>query len=242
MEGVSYATHRWVMHGRGMPWHRSHHPPRTGRLREATTCSRCLRGLARSRCSRSRAEPGSPAGWGQRPASPPTASATRRARACSSTAGCRLRLPPPALPAHGCEDSHRIHHLDGGEPYGMLLPMVRPSSGVRGPPRRWTAAARQQREPAACPVVALHRDARRVRRTAYSIIAGGIATGGFNSANSGSRRAPTSAPSSARRVSAANLGAPPSSSTAGAASSCRRRTARPPPAGGPSNAGCRGGR
>ena len=27
MEGVSYAGHRWVMHGPGMGWHRSHHAP-----------------------------------------------------------------------------------------------------------------------------------------------------------------------------------------------------------------------
>ena len=30
MEGVSYATHRWVMHGVGMGWHRSHHAPPAG--------------------------------------------------------------------------------------------------------------------------------------------------------------------------------------------------------------------
>ena len=27
MELVSYAVHRWVMHGAGMSWHRSHHAP-----------------------------------------------------------------------------------------------------------------------------------------------------------------------------------------------------------------------
>ena len=30
MEGVSYAAHRWVMHGAGMGWHRSHHVPSDG--------------------------------------------------------------------------------------------------------------------------------------------------------------------------------------------------------------------
>jgi beta-carotene 3-hydroxylase len=30
MEGVAYATHRWVMHGPGWALHRSHHRPRTG--------------------------------------------------------------------------------------------------------------------------------------------------------------------------------------------------------------------
>ena len=32
MEGVSYAAHRWVMHGRGMGWHRSHHAPPAARF------------------------------------------------------------------------------------------------------------------------------------------------------------------------------------------------------------------
>ena len=31
MEGVSYALHRWVMHGPGMGWHASHHAPSHGR-------------------------------------------------------------------------------------------------------------------------------------------------------------------------------------------------------------------
>jgi len=32
MEGVAWATHRYVMHGWGWGWHRSHHEPRTGRF------------------------------------------------------------------------------------------------------------------------------------------------------------------------------------------------------------------
>ena len=32
MEGASYALHRWVMHGFGMGWHRSHHQPPTSRF------------------------------------------------------------------------------------------------------------------------------------------------------------------------------------------------------------------
>jgi hypothetical protein len=34
MEAVSYAMHRWVMHGVGWGWHRSHHEPRRGRRLE----------------------------------------------------------------------------------------------------------------------------------------------------------------------------------------------------------------
>jgi beta-carotene 3-hydroxylase len=32
MEGVAYATHRWVMHGVGAGWHRSHHRTRLTRF------------------------------------------------------------------------------------------------------------------------------------------------------------------------------------------------------------------
>lgn len=32
MEGVAYATHRWIMHGPGWFLHRSHHRPRHGRF------------------------------------------------------------------------------------------------------------------------------------------------------------------------------------------------------------------
>ncbi|QTC89680.1 sterol desaturase family protein [Brevundimonas goettingensis] len=30
MEGVAWASHRWIMHGWGWGWHQSHHEPRTG--------------------------------------------------------------------------------------------------------------------------------------------------------------------------------------------------------------------
>ena len=32
MEPVAYAAHRWLMHGPGWSWHRSHHRRRSGRL------------------------------------------------------------------------------------------------------------------------------------------------------------------------------------------------------------------
>ena len=32
MEGVAWASHRWIMHGWGWNWHQSHHEPRTGLL------------------------------------------------------------------------------------------------------------------------------------------------------------------------------------------------------------------
>lgn len=32
MEGIAAAVHRYIMHGPGWAWHRSHHEPRTGRF------------------------------------------------------------------------------------------------------------------------------------------------------------------------------------------------------------------
>ena len=40
MEGVSYAAHRWVMHGFGLGWHRSHHAPADEPLRAQRPASR----------------------------------------------------------------------------------------------------------------------------------------------------------------------------------------------------------
>lgn len=34
MEGVAYASHRWIMHGWGWGWHRSHHEERDGVFEE----------------------------------------------------------------------------------------------------------------------------------------------------------------------------------------------------------------
>lgn len=126
MEAVSYLAHRFVMHGAGMGWHRSHH--------------RVLR------------EVGSR--WEKNDLFPVTfAAATVLAMAAGTSfpslrgvyvAGIGVTLYGAAylfvhdVYIHGrlgrmprisvCEhlkDAHRIHHLFGGEPYGMLFPIVR---------------------------------------------------------------------------------------------------------------------
>ena len=44
----------------------------------------------------------------------------------------RLRVPLPRLPyLEWLRESHRRHHAGGGEPYGMLLPLVRDRAGRR---------------------------------------------------------------------------------------------------------------
>lgn len=125
MEAVSYLAHRFVMHGPGMGWHRSHHAVR--------------------RSSESR--------WEKNDLFPVTfAAITVMAMALGTSlpslrgvfvAGIGVTLYGAAylfvhdvyihgrlgrMPTIGvCEhlkDAHRIHHLFGGEPYGMLFPIV----------------------------------------------------------------------------------------------------------------------
>jgi beta-carotene 3-hydroxylase len=147
MEAVSYATHRWLMHGRGMPWHRSHHPPSDGGFEKndlfpATFAAGAIAVFAVA-------------------AAKPRLAPLRWAAAGVTTYGVcyacvhelyvhrrvGLRLPQWRY-LRWLEDSHRIHHLYAGEPYGMLLPIVRPelrrqaAASPRAPwPRRSTSSA-----------------------------------------------------------------------------------------------------
>jgi beta-carotene 3-hydroxylase len=123
MEGISYALHRWVMHRGGMRWHASHHRP---------------------------AEPG----WEPNDVFPLMFSVIGVVVFLLASVGPRIqafwwigvgvtayglcylfvhevyihRRVPLRLRNVRYLDwllrSHRIHHLFGGEPYGMLLPVV----------------------------------------------------------------------------------------------------------------------
>jgi beta-carotene 3-hydroxylase len=123
MEAVSYAAHRWVMHGPAMGWHASHHAPsRDGWERNdlfPIAFSVPVVGLFAA------------AGTGIAPAWTWWAAAGvsaygaaylaiheqvihRRIAAGIRGPRCLSRL----------RIGHAAHHLDGGEPYGMLLPFV----------------------------------------------------------------------------------------------------------------------
>ena len=135
MEGVSYATHRWIMHGPGMRWHRSHHVPAQGRfekndlfpvffstigflvfLSASLTATTWLYWLGAGIT-----------GYGL-------------VYMLVHEVYIHRRLPCPINDRAALDwmrDSHEIHHLYGGEPYGMLLPVV------TGDLRRRAAAHRQ---------------------------------------------------------------------------------------------------
>jgi beta-carotene 3-hydroxylase len=135
MEGVSYAAHRWIMHGRGIVWHRSHHPPR-GRGFEANDLFPAI--FATFAIAAFAAAAVQPAlSWLRPIAIGVSAYGTCYFLVHEVLIHRRLRIPLPHLRVlRWLDDSHRIHHLYGGEPYGMLLPIVSRELRERASARR----------------------------------------------------------------------------------------------------------
>lgn len=123
MEAVSYATHRWVMHGFARGWHRSHHLPSQGGLERNDLFPVCFSGLGFALFAAASA--GVPHLW-------PVAAGVTAYGACYlfvHEVYIHHRLPVP-LPGRvryldWLREAHADHHLSSGEPYGMLLPVVR---------------------------------------------------------------------------------------------------------------------
>ena len=122
MEVVSYATHRWVMHGFGMRWHRSHHLPAQSRFEANDVFPVAFSFI----------------GFGLFLAAALAGSAVLFFGAAGVTAYGITYLFVHDMYIHRrvavqiedrrylrwVRDSHSIHHIVGGEPYGMLLPVV----------------------------------------------------------------------------------------------------------------------
>jgi len=136
MEGVSYATHRWVMHGPGMAWHRSHHSPSTTRLEVNDLFPIVFSVIGFGTFLAASLLGSVPLFW---VAGGVTAYGLAYAfvhevyihRRIGVTVSDRRYLV-------WMRDSHQIHHSLGGEPYGMLFPVVSAS-------RRAEAARREAR-------------------------------------------------------------------------------------------------
>jgi beta-carotene 3-hydroxylase len=135
MELVSYATHRWVMHGFAIGWHRSHHAPPIGRLERNDRFPLCfsLVGVALF----AGAAVGPAVLW------PVAVGVTLYGvtYAVVHEVVIHRRLPVPVAGGRylgWLRDAHLDHHLGGREPYGMLLPLVRQRSPrtVAGDPLR----------------------------------------------------------------------------------------------------------
>jgi beta-carotene 3-hydroxylase len=132
MEPVSYAAHRWVMHGAGWALHRSHHEHFEdergwGRLEANDAFPVAFAGVTVL---------GVAAGTrvaALAPILPVAAGVTAYGAAYAllhdvyihrrlSVGGLPVRLPPLAV-LERLRGAHRRHHRDGGEPYGMLCPI-----------------------------------------------------------------------------------------------------------------------
>ncbi|MBA2280469.1 MAG: beta-carotene hydroxylase [Acidimicrobiia bacterium] len=123
MEGVSYATHRWVMHGRAIAWHRSHHAPARGRFERNDLFPVCFSALGIALFVLAATGAAAALWW---VAGGVTAYGALYLFVHDVYIHRRLPVSVPRLGyLEWLRESHRRHHVGSGEPYGMLLPLVR---------------------------------------------------------------------------------------------------------------------
>jgi beta-carotene 3-hydroxylase len=122
MEAVSYLAHRFVMHGFGMGWHRSHHRRSESRFEKNDLFPVVFAGGTVLAMTAGATLPSLHgvylAGIGV------TLYGAAYAFVHDVYIHARLGRLPELAPFEWLKASHRIHHLFGGEPYGMLLPIV----------------------------------------------------------------------------------------------------------------------
>ena len=125
MEAVSYATHRWVMHGFAMRWHRSHHAPRAGRF-ERNDLFPFVFSLPAVALFGAAAAGLTPA-WTWWAAAGVTVYGAAYLAIHELVIHRRLPVRVPDVRwLRWLRARHAAHHVDGGEPYGMLLPLLSP--------------------------------------------------------------------------------------------------------------------
>lgn len=136
MEAVSYGAHRWVMHGPGMSWHRSHHAPSAGGWERNDLFPACF-SLVGFSVFLGAAATG--AGWLYWLGAGITAYGAAYLFVHEVYIHRRLgrRLPDLAY-LRWLRAAHRDHHTGGGEPYGMLLPVRRSVDADRAASTRLT--------------------------------------------------------------------------------------------------------
>jgi beta-carotene 3-hydroxylase len=123
MEAVSALGHRAVMHGPGMVWHRSHHVPGPGRFERNDLFPLCFSAAGITLFALATMGPAiGPLLW-------VAIGVTTYGAAYMLVHDVHIhrrlgvRLPRSAY-LDWLRESHAIHHRFGGEPYGMLLPLV----------------------------------------------------------------------------------------------------------------------
>jgi beta-carotene 3-hydroxylase len=123
MEMVSYVAHRFVMHGAGMVWHRSHHVPTEGPFERNDLFPLCFSAVGVALFALATVGPAvEPLLW---VAIGVTAYGAAYLAVHEVVIHRRLpvRVPTNAY-LEWLREAHRVHHRFGGEPYGMLLPLV----------------------------------------------------------------------------------------------------------------------
>jgi beta-carotene 3-hydroxylase len=124
MEPVTYATHRWLMHGPGAGLHRSHHVPRPGSRWQANDLFPAAFSLL---VMGAMAVGFNVAGWSW--LVPLTIGVTLYGVAYALVHDVYAHRRAPLLRRRRVSldrlaTAHALHHRSGGEPYGMLLPFV----------------------------------------------------------------------------------------------------------------------
>jgi beta-carotene 3-hydroxylase len=131
MEGVTYLTHRFVMHGFGMRWHRSHHRAAKGGFEKNDLFPVCFSTLGVAAFALGTAGPSIavlvPVGVGM--------TLYGATYLFVHDVYIHERLPLPLGRSRSkylrwLRDAHAEHHRASGEPYGMLFPVLR-SARVR---------------------------------------------------------------------------------------------------------------
>ena len=138
MEPVTYVVHRGVMHGPGLGWHRSHHARSTGRFERNDLYPVVFAAATVSVMAVGSLVPGLallvPIGAG--------VTAYGLAYLFVHDGYIHRRLPRLTRRISALDrlaDAHALHHRFGGEPYGMLFPVVparlRARAGATSRPR-----------------------------------------------------------------------------------------------------------
>ncbi|MGH9151290.1 MAG: sterol desaturase family protein [Acidimicrobiales bacterium] len=140
MEGVSYLTHRFVMHGFGIGLHQSHHDPDEGGFELNDLYPMMFSSVAVGAFA-----VGTLASVGELVLVGAGITLYGASYLFVHEVYIHRRLPWVRRRYRVLEwmrSSHRIHHLYGGEPFGMLVPLVPPELRRRAETATWDPLAR----------------------------------------------------------------------------------------------------
>lgn len=122
MEPVAYAAHRWLMHGPGWSWHADHHRRHHQRWERNDRFPLTFAALTFTAMAAGASVPR--LRWLRDVGVGISAYGVAYALVHDVVIHQRLSRPVRSPRLDRLVDAHRRHHLGGGEPYGMLAPVV----------------------------------------------------------------------------------------------------------------------